>query len=233
MASNIQLDASGGYSFRMPSDDITVEAVLDTPYSVLIDENIENGSISISTNKAAQGSVVKIVPTANDGFVLEKISGSGVDIKAGVDALGEKAYTFTMPKHDVTLTAAFISNADISAAAPSGAAVKYGTAAGVYDLDESPKYTAAGTYTVYYRITADGYETKTGAAQVIISTNGDVDLNGVIEKADAALLLKYLGGTATLNEKQLAAARMTDSTKEKPDMLDVIAIIAIVEAPQS
>ncbi|MBR6400440.1 MAG: InlB B-repeat-containing protein [Firmicutes bacterium] len=650
--SNIQLDASGGYSFRMPADDITVEAVLDTPYSVLIDENIENGSISISSDKAAQGSVVKIVPTANAGFALEKISGSGIDVKASVDALGEKTYTFIMPKHDVTLTAAFISNADIAAAAngvadmtaaekgeptanievavddaakemlektaqslnadydlsggsaavsdgekaaaltalanaglvdvnnaaenlrivdknymdvaitgyevtgdsvtmslnitpmiqrvataedentvlsdknsvpmaapeeiqidgaallsfavpkelvieaaetgsaiyvshrhngliyeypaaimydpnieeycisfvnpngysdftvstdsktvasytkndvtyyypsfkdavetalengiysitmykmpsaadkatvsksatlyfrsatdgeeidfnalydtcliagegvskasteeqitnrifvysstsenaapvtgvaldkhtvalasgdtenltatvmpdnaanknvvwesdntavaavsdgtvtavgsgvahisvttedgsrtdvcnitvlgseigtkvtaykglydgnahgitvnaPAGATVRYGTTAGTYDLDESPTFTEPGTYTVYYRITADGYETKTGAAQVIISTNGDVDLNGAIEKADAALLLKYLSGTATLNEKQLAAARITDSTKETPDMLDVIAILAIVENSQS
>lgn len=50
----------------------------------------------------------------------------------------------------------------------SGATVKYGTANGTYDLAESPQYTDAGTYTVYYQVTADDYNTLTGSAQVKI-----------------------------------------------------------------
>ena len=55
--------------------------------------------------------------------------------------------------------------------------------------------------------------------------NVNADTNNVVDKADAALLLKYIDGTATLSKKQVVAARMTDSTKDDPDMLDVIAIL--------
>ena len=51
----------------------------------------------------------------------------------------------------------------------SGATVKYGTQNRTYDLTESPKYKDAGNYTVYYQVTADDYNTKTGSAQVKIS----------------------------------------------------------------
>ena len=51
----------------------------------------------------------------------------------------------------------------------SGATVKYGTRNGAYDLTESPKYKDAGNYTVYYQVTADDCNTKTGSAQVKIS----------------------------------------------------------------
>lgn len=50
-----------------------------------------------------------------------------------------------------------------------GATVKYGETEGTYDLDESPAYTEAGTYTVYYQVSADGYSTVTGSATVTIS----------------------------------------------------------------
>ncbi|MBQ6555747.1 MAG: hypothetical protein IJR45_00655 [Firmicutes bacterium] len=55
--------------------------------------------------------------------------------------------------------------------------------------------------------------------------NVNDDENHVVDEADAALLLKYIDGTATLSKKQVLAARMTDSTKDDPDMPDVIAIL--------
>ena len=54
---------------------------------------------------------------------------------------------------------------------------------------------------------------------------GDVDNDGDIDKADAVLLLKYLNGTEELSESQLAAAKVTDSTKASPDLRDVVAIL--------
>ena len=51
----------------------------------------------------------------------------------------------------------------------SGASVKYGTAAGTYDLDASPTLTDAGTMTVYFKVTADNYTDYTGSAVVTIS----------------------------------------------------------------
>jgi uncharacterized repeat protein (TIGR02543 family) len=57
----------------------------------------------------------------------------------------------------------------VNVTAPAGAVVKYGTAKGTYDLDESPTYKDAGDYTVYYQITADNYSTVTGKEKVVIT----------------------------------------------------------------
>ena len=65
----------------------------------------------------------------------------------------------------------------------SGAAVKYGTTAGTYDLDASPTYTNVGTYPVYYQITADNYETKTGSATVTIAKKAVTATVTVADKA--------------------------------------------------
>jgi hypothetical protein len=50
-----------------------------------------------------------------------------------------------------------------------GATVMFGTSDGTYDLTESPTYTAVGTYTVYYKITATGYTDMTGSVTITIT----------------------------------------------------------------
>lgn len=60
-------------------------------------------------------------------------------------------------------------NAVTVTAPASGYELLYGTAAGTYDLTEPPSFTDAGSHTVYYRITAPNYETKTGAYTVDIA----------------------------------------------------------------
>ncbi|HAG04751.1 MAG TPA: hypothetical protein DCG28_04845 [Lachnospiraceae bacterium] len=57
---------------------------------------------------------------------------------------------------------------------------------------------------------------------------GDVDKNGTVDKKDAATLMKYItGAEPVLTETQLESAKVTDSTKKKPDLLDVMAILEI------
>ena len=51
---------------------------------------------------------------------------------------------------------------------PEGATVRYGTEAGTYDLTESPEFVDAGTYTVYFKITARGYNPYIGQTTVTI-----------------------------------------------------------------
>ena len=51
----------------------------------------------------------------------------------------------------------------------SGATIKYGTASGTYNLASVPKYKNAGTYTVYYQVTADGYLPASGSFKVTIN----------------------------------------------------------------
>lgn len=49
-----------------------------------------------------------------------------------------------------------------------GAVIMFGEAEGTYDLAESPAYTEVGTYTVYYSITATGYDDMTGSVVISI-----------------------------------------------------------------
>ena len=56
----------------------------------------------------------------------------------------------------------------ISVTAPDGATVTYGESPNDYTATASPEYSDAGTYTVYYRVSMDGYVDYTGSAVVSI-----------------------------------------------------------------
>lgn len=55
---------------------------------------------------------------------------------------------------------------------------------------------------------------------------GDVNLNNIINDADAAMVLRYVSGMDTLNEYQLTAADV--NSDGKVDMLDAVAILNMV-----
>lgn len=55
-----------------------------------------------------------------------------------------------------------------SVTAPQGAAVKYGTKKGSYNLTECPSYKDAGEYTVYYQVTKENYKTVEGSFRIVI-----------------------------------------------------------------
>ena len=71
---------------------------------------------------------------------------------------------------ETTYTGSAVKANAVTVTAPaSGYELRYGTSAGTYDLTEPPSFTNAGSHTVYYRITAPNYETKTGAYTVAIA----------------------------------------------------------------
>ena len=57
------------------------------------------------------------------------------------------------------------------------ATVKYGEEEGTYNLDESPTYTDVGSYTVYYEVSQEGYNTVRGSKTVVITkADGEITL---------------------------------------------------------
>ena len=67
----------------------------------------------------------------------------------------------------------------ISVSVPSGASVLYGTTEGSYTLSDSPSYTDAGTYTVYYKVSQNKRTPITGSVTVQIDTiNATVTVTG-------------------------------------------------------
>ena len=87
----------------------------------------------------------------------------------------------------------------ITVSAPD-ATVKYGETAGTYNLDQSPTYTDAGTYTVYYQVTKEGYKAVTGSKTVTIN------------KAQGSVQLEQSSGNVTYNEQK--EINITKSTGE-------------------
>lgn len=76
----------------------------------------------------------------------------------------------TVSGTSTTYTGSAVQANAVAVTAPSsGYELRYGTTAGTYDLTEPPSFTDAGNHTVYYRITAPNYETKTGAYTVAIA----------------------------------------------------------------
>ena len=140
------------------------------------------------------------------------IKGDGVaTIKATVTdgptytyATNEASYTLGVGTATMTVTAEGYSGTydgnthGITVKALDGATVKYGTTADDYDLDASPAYRDAGTYTVYYKVTMPGFTTVTNSATVII------------EKASGTISFD----TATPKEALHAAAADNTFTQE-------------------
>ena len=101
----------------------------------------------------------------------------------------------------------------------SGATIKYGTSSGTYDLNESPKYTNAGTYTVYYEVTKEGYNKVTGSKQVIISkANGSATLSATsgIVYTDNTITFTVSNATGEIscktNNSNIATCSLSGST---------------------
>ena len=124
---------------------------------------------------------VVMAPATDADFHFEATEGdfdytyekTGVTLAAGT--YYQSPITMDVVEHDMEVSASGYSGTydgwshGISVTAPDDATVKYGTAANACDLDNSPKYTNAGTYTIYYEVTKDKYTTVTGSAEVKIA----------------------------------------------------------------
>ena len=73
-----------------------------TQYSVTVDSNIANGTISVDNAKPYEGDTVIVSATPDSGYVLETVKFNG----KSANVVGNKA-TFTMPNENVTVTATF------------------------------------------------------------------------------------------------------------------------------
>lgn len=98
------------YSFTMPAYAVTVKvtfkAVQPTTYSVTVDENIENGTVTVDPTNAAEGDQITVTVSPEEGYTCSGVTytydGSG-HIANG----SGNTYTFNMPASDVTVSATF------------------------------------------------------------------------------------------------------------------------------
>jgi len=169
---------------------------------------------TVKPSEAASDLYVVMAPASEATFRLEASDGTFLYIfeKSGVTIEKGKYYqspvTLDVVEETIDVSASGFSGTydekahgiSVTVNSPTGAVVKYGTTEGKYDLTDSPEYTAAGDYTVYYQVTKDKYTTVTGSAEVKISkadmTVSATDYTGTYdEKAHGITVIAPTGAT--------------------------------------
>ena len=127
---------------------------------------------------------IRLTPSTTNVTASGTITPSDADIKNGGNAVTGN-YDIHYENGNLTINAASMevsttgfngtydgSAHGITVTGPEGSTVSYGTVSGNYDLDASPEYTDAGTYTVYYKVEKENCDPVTGSANVVIAKAG-------------------------------------------------------------
>ena len=105
----VETESGGGYTFIMPAEKVAVEAVFEEAYyAIVLDENIENGTVEIDAENPAQvqeGEVVELVAVPEEGYKFMGWDINGIEVNA--DNIRSTPYLFKMPGNDVTVSAKF------------------------------------------------------------------------------------------------------------------------------
>lgn len=205
---------------------------------------VKDGSdnvLTIVTPTATDGAsdlYVAIAPATDADFRFEATEGdfdytyekTGVTLAAGT--YYQSPITMAVDEHAIVASASGFSGTydgqphgiSVTVNSPTGAVVKYGTTEGTYNLDDSPEYTDAGDYTVYYQVTKDKYTTVTGSAEVKIAKadmtvsatgyTGDYDkkAHGITVIAPTGATVKYGTSASSCTEASLTYTNADEYT---------------------
>ena len=80
-------------------------------YTVTVDKNIKNGTVTPSKTSLAAGETFTVTATPNDGYELDTITVTDAEGKS-VAATNESTHTYTMPASNVTVSATFAPKPD-------------------------------------------------------------------------------------------------------------------------
>ncbi|MCD8107155.1 MAG: hypothetical protein LUE20_04220 [Oscillospiraceae bacterium] len=96
----IRINETGGY----------LELCVPTEYSVTADQDIANGSVTVSATSARSGATITVTPEAAEGYEIVSVTytyNNGTDDVTTEIPLSNGVYSFTMPAYDVTVSATF------------------------------------------------------------------------------------------------------------------------------
>ena len=211
-----------GAEFAAPTLTVTPEGLQDVKYS------------SSNTNVATVNETTGVVTLVGAGEAVIKASFAGTTVYEAAEA----SYTLTVSNATMNVTATgYEGNYDgkahgITVKAPEGATVKYGTEEGKYDLTESPAYTDAGTYTVYYQVTKENTETVTGSAKVTI-TKGSATLKFSAETATATMGTTFVAPTLTVTPEGLQDVKYSSSNTNVATVNETTGVVTLVGAGEA
>ena len=183
-------------SFEMPASDVVVYATFKqktppTPkkYSVTIESDIQNGSVTASPANAQAGQTVTLTVTPNPGFELESLTMNGQALTAT-----NGKYTFKMPDGDVNVAATF-KQVDLGTEIPTnGAAIiknkQTGLELKIAKKDNNGSPLEGAEFTIQ----------KDGEEAILATATSDKDGNVVFVDKDKKPIKLTKGGKYTLTE---------------------------------
>lgn len=187
-ATNATADPSGVTTYTFTVSDATFDYEITADFHSRM--NIAGATVTVvggpfaHTGAAIEPSVTVTLgaATLTEGTDYTLSYASNINVGTGqITVTGIRTYTgtigttFTIYEAKVPVTATGYYGVydgeahGITVTAPADATVKYGETPGVYDLEVSPTYVNAGTYTVYYQATKAGLNATTGSETVVIS----------------------------------------------------------------
>ena len=102
---------NGTYFFTMPAANVTITAMFEpippTEYSISIDPNIQNGTVTSDNAKAVAGKTITLTVIPADGYELSELY-----YMVGTEKNPITGTTFTMPAANVTVYATFTEKED-------------------------------------------------------------------------------------------------------------------------
>ena len=211
-----------GAEFAAPTLTVTPEGLQGVKYS--------SSNTDVATVNETTGAVTLVAA----GETTIKASFAGTTVYEAAEA----SYKLTVSNATMNVTATgYEGNYDgkahgITVKAPEGATVKYGTEEGKYDLTESPAYTDAGTYTVYYQVTKENTETVTGSAKVTI-TKGSATLKFSAETATATMGTTFVAPTLTVTPEGLQGVKYTSSNTDVATVNETTGAVTLVAAGET
>ena len=214
------------------------DAIAATQFQVKDGSDNVLTTVTPTATDGASDLYVVMAPATDADFHFEASEGdfdytyekTGVTLAAGT--YYQSPITMDVVEHDMEVSASGFSGTydgwshGISVTAPDGATIKYGTTANACDLDNSPKYTNAGTYTIYYEVTKDKYTTVTGSATVkIYKAAGSISYSNTTVEIN-------LGETLTPNPLSLSGSASVSYSSDNPAVATVAAdgTVTIVSA---
>ena len=204
---------AGSISYATTSINKTaIEAAFTNPLSITGD-----GVVSYSSSVPAVATVDASGEVTLNGVGTTVVTATVADGKFYTYATKTATYTLNVASAVMTVTASGYNGVydgkayGITVNAPAGATVKYGTKAGSYDLNASPTYSDAGTYTIYYQVTKTNYVTVTGSETVTIAK-----FNAMLQFADYEVTAKigedFTPPTLTVNPANLPVTYSSSNT---------------------
>ena len=204
---------AGSISYATTSINKTaIEAAFTNPLSITGD-----GVVSYSSSVPAVATVDASGEVTLNGVGTTVVTATVADGKFYTYATKTATYTLNVASAVMTVTASGYNGVydgkayGITVNAPAGATVKYGTKAGSYDLNASPTYSDAGTYTIYYQVTKTNYVTVTGSETVTITK-----FNAMLQFADYEVTAKigedFTPPTLTVNPANLPVTYSSSNT---------------------